>query len=440
MPQPYNYSLNVPNPADALTKGLQTGVQIGEVQAQTQARNAATQAAQAKAARQQEFQQALTSVGKDPSAKQLSGLLVQFPEMSNLFKESYDQLDKTEQQERTSQASSVYSAVLAGDNDLAKKQLGEYAAAYRNAGREDDAKALEAKAKLIDLHPEAAEKGISLWLAQAMGPEKFAETFGKLQDDRRKTATEGADLTKAEAEAQSAVVKSKWAESDAVRAANLSDQQLLNLQLEPEFKRANLRILTLQAQQAKETNTLKREELQSKLDDAQLARDEKLRTRVDAARTGAADLDSFISSIDDVLKQPTGFFSGANSATGPVFSKVLTLDSRTSDYEEMIQGLGSKAFLTKIASLRGTGPISNIEGEKAQKALANLDLRQSLPQLVKNLNIARDAVLKMRGEIETRYGVPTSTPDTPAAALDPNGDDTNALVRAAQSGGSTARY
>lgn len=436
MPQPYDYSLNVPNPAQALQQGLQTGVSIGEVQAQSQLRNQQAQALQAKAQRTQQFQQALVGLGANPSAKQLSGLLVQFPEMSDMFKESYNRISGEEQRERISQASSVYAATLAGDTELAKKQLTEYATAYRNAGREEDAKALEANAKLIELHPEAAERSISLWLATQMGPEKFAESFGKLQDQRRETALEKSNLTIKEKQAEQEVIKSKFAESQAVAELNLKAEQIRNLSLEPEFKRANLKILALQAEAAKESNKLKQDEIKSRLEDAKLARDEKLRTRVFEARKGAADIKSFIASLNEVLAQPAGFFSAANSATGPVASKLLTVDSRTADFEEMIEGLKSKAFLSKIADLRGTGAISNIEGEKAQNALGNLSLRQDDKLLFKNLRIARESLLKMYGEIEGKFGVDVG----PVDAADPNSDEVNALVGGANTGGATARY
>lgn len=440
MPQPYNYSLNVPNPADALTRGLQTGVQVADVAAQAQLRDQQSQAAQAKAQRQQQFQRALGALGPNPSAKQLSGILLQYPEMSDLLKEGYNRLSAQEQQERTGQASAVYNAVLAGDNKLAIDQLNEYAAAYRNAGREDDAKALEAKAKLIELHPEAAEKGISLWLAQAMGPEKFAATFGELQNQRRNTAKEGTELTKAEAEARKAVVASKWAESEAVQKSNLNEAQLINLQQEPFFKRENLKIATLNAQLTREKNEIEKKKLESQLQDAQIARDEKLRTRIADAKSGAASIDNLLNTADGLLKTPIGVLK---AATGPVDAVFPTLQTDVAAFEEQLETLTSQAFLSQIPTLKGLGALSNAEGEKLQKALANLSFRQGYESLLPNLREAQRLLLKSREVLATKYGVELGAPDTPNAAQDPDSDDVNALVSGANTAAAnsgTARY
>jgi hypothetical protein len=437
MPQPYNYSLNVPNPAQAITQGLQTGVQLGEAQAQARQRDAQFAAQQAQVQRRQQFQQAIVGLGGNPSAKQLSGLLLQFPEMSELYKEGYTRLSSEEQKERTSQASTVYSAVLAGDNDLAVKQLNEYATAYRNSGREDDAKALETQAKLIELHPETAERGVSLFLANAMGPEKFESTFGQLQDQRRKTATEKSDLTIKEKQAEQEVVKSKFAEQTAELGLNLTREQIRNLSLEPDFKRANLRILTLNAELAKETNTLKKQELQGKIEDANLARAEKARTRIADAQTGAASIDSLLNTADELLQTPIGV---VRNATGPFDSRLLTLGTATANFEAKLETIDAKAFLAQIPNLKGLGALSNAEGEQLRKSLTNLGLKQGQEQLFKNLQEAQRLMLIARENLATRYGVELGAPNTPAAALDPDSDDVNALVRGAQTGGATANY
>lgn len=440
MPQPYNYALTVPNPTQALTQGLQAGAAIGDIKAQATARDAAAQAAQAKAQRTQQFQQALVGIGANPTAKQLSGLLVQYPEMSELFKESYSRLSTEEQKERTSQASSVYTAVLAGDTDLAKNQLNEYAAAYRNAGREDDAKALEAKAKLIDLHPEAAERGVSLWLANAMGPEKFADTFGKLQDQRRARNKEGAELTKAEAEAQEAVIKTNFAERVAQAGLNLTEQQTRNLYLDGEFKRANTKVLVTQAKFDSETNPLKKRKLQGEVDAAQAAVDEKLRTRVADAKGAAAAIDNGIDTAEKLLQTDASTFGALRRATGPAAALTPTMTQSTAQFEERIKTLQSQVFLSQVAQLKGLGALSNAEGEKLDKALTSLSLRQGADSLLENLHEVQRLMLIARDNVSTRYGIALGTPNTPAAASHPDSDETNALVGGANTGGSSARY
>ncbi len=462
MPQPYDYSLNVPNPAEALTRGLQTGVQLGEVQAQSQLRNQQAQALQAQAQRRQQFQQALGGLGANPSAKQISGLLVQFPEMNDLLKESYDRLNKEEQVERVSQASQVYSATLAGDNDLAVKQLNEYAAAYRNAGREADAKALEDSAKLFETNPEAAEISVASWLSVAQGADKFAENFAKQQADRLARAKEGAELTIKEKQAEQEAVKSKFAEQLAQSQLNLNEAQVRNLAMEPEFKRANLELLTLQAQYARETNALKREELAGKIEDRTLAREEKARLRVEGARAGAASIDNTINNIDRLLKSP-----GLNDVVGSLEGKpgypntlaalvgatnftglfTSSADERA-DAISALDSIQSQIFISTLQQLKASGPsglgsLTEKEGDRLIAGLQSLSRQQSEGKFRENVTEVKRLLLKSRDGLEKSYGQPRTTPDTPAAASDPDSDEVNASVAAANSAAAnngTARY
>lgn len=429
MPQPYNYALNVPNPADSLTRGLQTGVQLGEVKAQAQARDQQTQALQTKASRQQQFQQAIGSLGANPSAKQLSGLLVQFPEMANAYKESYDRLSGEEQKERTSQAASVYSAALAGDNELALSQIKEYAAAYRNSGREDDAKALDAQAKLIELHPEAAEKGLSLYLAQTMGPEKFAETFGKLQDQRRATSVEDANLTKAEAEAQSAAVKAGFAESEAVQGLAKQGWDIAKIQNDIGVSRQNVKIATMNAALAKETNDLKKQELQLKIDDAKEKRDATVRNRQADAEGARAVTDNLLNSVDQFLQLPVG---DIEAITGAFDTKTPTFSTKSARIETMLESIQNQVALGNLDKLKG--PTSDRDIAFLRTAIQSLDPKQGADSLLKQMREIKRLMLKARTNITAKYGVPETTPDTPAAAQHPDSDDINALVRGAQGG------
>jgi hypothetical protein len=276
-----------------------------------------------------------------------------------------------------------------------------------------------------------------LFLANAMGPEKFESTFGQLQDQRRKTATEKSDMTIKEKQAEQEVIKSKFAEQTAELGLNLTREQIRNLSLEPDFKRANLRILSLNAELAKETNSLKKQELQGKIEDANLSRAEKARTRIADAESGAASIDNLLNTADRLLATPIGT---VQRVTGTVDSRTPTFREESARFEEQLETLTSQAFLSQIPTLKGMGALSNAEGEKLQKALANLSTRQGQKALFENLQEAQRLLLKSRKVLESKYGVGLGTPDTPNAALDPNSDDVNALVRGAQTGGASASY
>jgi hypothetical protein len=89
-------------------------------------------------------------------------------------------LSESEQQERLGQAQRSYAATLQGRPDIAAKILNEAAVAYENAGRANDAKAMRDQAALVEADPNFSKTVSGLFLASAMGPEKFAQTFKDL--------------------------------------------------------------------------------------------------------------------------------------------------------------------------------------------------------------------------------------------------------------------
>jgi len=387
MADPYNYTLNVPNPAQSFMGGVQAGAGVAEMQAQRQQRDAAAQAAQDKATRSQQFQQALVGLGATPSAKQLSQLLVQFPEMSEIYKESYARLNDQEKQERLSQANTVYSAALSGDTELAKKYLQEYATAYRNSGREDDAKVLEAKAKLLESHPELTTNVLGSYLAEVQGPEKFAEAYSKQLDDRRKEALQKSDLTIKEKQAIQESVRAKYAESAAAQEAAERGLRIEGLAQDKDIKRANLAVLTAQAAYDKETNSLKKQELEGKLADAQAARDEKTRARtaqLETARGANADLREI---TNDLLNVPAGVLE---DVTGPIDSRFPTLGTEEAAVEEKIKTLQNMVALGSVDKL--TGAMSDTDILLLKNSIAALDPRAGAASLVKSFKKIQEIV------------------------------------------------
>lgn len=86
------------------------------------------------------------------------------------------------------------------------------------------------------------------------------------------------------------------------------------------------------------------------------------------------------------------------------------------ELDSMLESLKAKAFMENIQNLRGMGQLSNMEGDKAQAAIANLDpgagpeiLAQQLGEIKDFLNIALDRAQKgikvnSKGEL-TKDGV-----------------------------------
>jgi hypothetical protein len=175
----------------------------------------------------------------------------------------------------------------------------------------------------------------------------------------------------------------------------------------------------LERQLSKETNQLKQQELQLKLEetkqkmaDAERQKESARNEKESGLESARMNVDNMLNTVARVSKTPADIIE---DATGPVDQMLPTLRQGTADFEELVNTLGSQAFLSQIPLIKGMGQLSNAEGEKLQAAFQNFSLRQSPERLKENLAEAQRLLLKARANIARQYGKPDSRPDTPAA-------------------------
>jgi len=174
----------------------------------------------------------------------------------------------------------------------------------------------------------------------------------------------------------------------------------------------NARIAALNAAAAKETNNLKRQELQQKIDDAKEKRDAADREQQALVSNQVADIDNFLNTAQRIKNTPKDIIK---SATGPVNQILPTLTTNVADFEALVEALGSQAFIAQIPKIKGTGSLSEKEGDKLQASLQTLSLRQSPERLIENVDEAVRLLTKVRGNIGLKYGVKEPALDVPAA-------------------------
>lgn len=435
MAQPYNYMLNLPDPSQQLMQTVQGGLAIKDQIAQTRAREAQAAKAQYDLKAKQRMNDELAALSQDPNPSALAALSIKYPEMSDNFKRSYDMLGEEQKKSRVGKASQVYAALRAGQPEVAQQLLDDQVAAYRNGGQEDEAKSTEALAEMIKTSPDTAATTAGLYLSQAMGPEKFVETFTKLETSRRDSALEPSELTESQAKAKKAAVEAKFAESDAVADLQRKGWDITKIRSDISIARENTRIAAMKAQYEREDKELKKQELQMKIDDAERKRDETVRGKSAEVESARGSMDNMLNTIDRVLQTPIGVIE---SATGPISTMTPTLSQDTADFEELIATVRSQAFVAQIPNIKGMGALSDAEGKKLEASLQSLSLRQSPARLMENLREIQRLILKARGNLTTRYGVPESIPDTPAAAADPS--EIDALVNKYTGTGATGAY
>lgn len=417
MPQPFDYTLDVPDPTTQLLGALKTAEGIETLKAN----RAATQRA---ATMQQRLQEDLANLGSNPTSAQVSQLMVKYPQLSEQFKRSYDALSADEQRSRMQQASGVYAALEAGENDMARDLMLEQAEAYRNAGRNEDAKVLEDLARVTELNPETAKTSTGLFLASAMGPDKFAETFTKLQGERRTAQLQPSEMTKAQAEAHKAAVAANFAESEAALDLQKKGWDITKIQEDIKIQKENTKIAALNAQIQRETNELKKQELQQKLEEAKRKRAEEIRTKTSELASYQSSIDNSVSTIDRLLQNPElNNILGAVEGSKFYPSTLIGLVSPFSDADKRadamadLETIQSQSFLNNLMEAKaqgGTfGSLTEREGDRLVSAVQSLQTKQSETQFKDNLNEIQRLLMKSREAAAKKYGIPSTIPDTP---------------------------
>lgn len=429
MPQPYDYSSKIPDPTQNMLGAVNLGINL------TQLKAAELQTAQAKAgiARQQQMHEDLSQVNNTHSPAAVASLMVKYPEMSEQFKRGYDALGTEQQKSKVNMASQAYSSLLAGDNDTASSLLKGYGEAYRNSGMTQDADAADHMAELIKLHPETAKTTAGLYLASAMGPDKFQETFSKLESERRERDLEPTKLSDAQSAARTAAAKADFATSDAAMDLQKKGWDIYKIQEDVKIARENNRIAAIKAAADKETNDLKRQELQDKLKDAQVARDQQVRDRAASVETSRNKIDNSLSTIDRVLKNPNLNDVVGSLEGSAIYPHLLSDESQNAIAD--IETIKSQAFLSQLQDLKnsstggssGLGALSEQEGERLISSIQSLSRKQGEKQFTSNLTEVQRLLLKSRKTLANKFGSPDTIPDTPNAS--PSADEIDALVK-----------
>lgn len=432
------------DPSDAILQGIKTGAYMRQQEQQAAAQQAAQQAAMQR-------QMDLQRLASNPNATHAdyAAVMTRYPDLAENLGKGFKVLEEGQQKNILGFQSRVYAAQLAGNDSLAVELLRERAKADPQ-----QAQHYNVMADLIQKSPATARTISALGLAGAMGPEKFAETFTKLGTEQRAADLHGPAVDKAEADAAAAgsdaVIKAEQArvapqtadadlakkEADARAAqsdatikaeeARVAPQAVLldlekkgwdirKIQEDIAYQKQANRIAAMNAATSRESNALKRRELELKVQEAEQKLAGELREKVATAEAGAANIDNMLNTIERILANKS-LDDVVGSLEGRMPAAVgSALDDEEADAIALIETLGSQAFLAQIPNIKGMGQLSNAEGEKLQSALQNLSRAQSEKQFRANLNEAARLLKKGRANIARSTGIPLPKPDTPAA-------------------------
>ena len=214
---PMNYAIDVQSPFEAALGGFKLGAAGAEVQAK-QAEAQAKETARKNAMDAQAKVQALLA-DKNATASQLTQASFLLPEaQANNVLKIAGEMTTVQNQNILSQAGEVYSALKAGQPEIAKQLLQDQIDAHRNSGNEPKAKATETYLKLIGVNPTGAQNTIGIMMAMMPGGKEILENVDKTLSTSRLEALAPEAQRKAVADADAAIADAKTKQATAITA------------------------------------------------------------------------------------------------------------------------------------------------------------------------------------------------------------------------------
>jgi hypothetical protein len=232
MAQPFDYGVNIPDPAQAFKQAYEMGTVITN-------QRLAQEKAQREAEQQKQIQESFARLRQpNATARDYANLSMLLPEaQAKSVRESFGMLSAERQLAALQQAGQVLSAFKSGNSDIAIRYLDQQIEGKRNSGDEAGAKFLETWRDVAKVDPKATEDYFGYTISQMPGGDKVITSAIALSGEGRAAA-------KAPAELREAVAKADKAESDAKIA-------LANATNAPEIAAAETQLKKAQAETAR---------------------------------------------------------------------------------------------------------------------------------------------------------------------------------------------
>ena len=412
--QPFDYTLNVPNPAEAVTAGLQQGVQLAGLMeradltaAQRQQTLIENQALQAKAQQQAQQQAAVKAFYDLPpdmrTADEYERISATLPkEQAENIRASFDAKTKEQQRQELLFGGQVFAALRSGDRETANSMLLQKADAARNGGDGAQAKAYENAAEMAAISPENAEMFIGTTLATLPGGKEFISNVSAQSELRTNEGMAPGKIAKAIAEGKTAEIiaateqKMRDAEID-LRGAQGTAAKASAGASYASAKKTLREIKHIDAMEPEQVRQLAAET--AKLESEAAAK------RGEVATPAALDAGQrVLDTVSSLRGMGAGNFKVLRDVAGPIQGKLPTVTGSSADAESAIETLKSQVFLQQIKNMKGMGALSVSEGDKLTASVANLSLTQSPERLQKNIEYIEETTRKAMEKMQSMGG------------------------------------
>jgi DNA-binding transcriptional MerR regulator len=263
----------------------------------------------------------------------------------------------------------------------------------------------------VDSNPQSALAATKMMLVSQLGPDKFAQAFGQIGGEERAQALAPYELKQKQAEATIKTEEANTAHQKFLNDLEAQGWNIKKIQEDINASREGTRLKAMQVAMEKELQPLKKQELQVKINEANQKLGDQMREKVASAQGAAASIDNLSNTVDRILKNPA-----LDSVIGSIQGRLPSITSdQGADAIALIDQLGSQAFIAQIPQMKGTGSLSEKEGDKLQASLQNLSRTQSESQFKYNLQEVQRLMAKARENLSKKTGVPLSAPDRPNA-------------------------
>ena len=402
---------------------------LGEALQQRQARNQLAE-------QQQSFQTDFQATIENPTQEGFAKLIARHgrsPAMISAIESQRKQFGEQRIKNEFTQILGVSNAIENGNLEVASQEFEKFVTAKTNSKeplgiysqvsdflKNGNTKAAQATINfaLSNLAPDEFTKVVNARTTAEAAPSALRQKIAEADDAVAKAKIKVAEAKNAdEMAAATLLVKQEEAKKEAINAKYLEQEKKLAIRKTEEdiiINKENARIAALNAQISRETNTIKRDELKERLDKAKETRDQADRDQQSTLKSQSADIDNFLNTAQRILNTPQAV---VKSATGPIASRLPTASADVADFEGLVETLGSQAFLAQIPKLKGTGNLTEKEGDKLQTSLQNLSLKQSPERLFENVTEAMRLLGKVRTNITERSGMPSVPRDVPTVPV-----------------------
>ncbi|MES2352071.1 MAG: hypothetical protein V4641_31265 [Pseudomonadota bacterium] len=342
----------------------------------------------------------LAALSQNPTTEEIGKMSLKYPQLSENFKRSFDILEPGQKQAKLEHASQVYAAINSGKPDVAQKILNDQAAALRNVGNEKDAKAAEMMATMVRDHPDMAKTSAGLILSAAVGPDKFAATYGAVGGEQRAQQQAPADLAKKNADA----VKAGAEATVAAGTVPALIQKPVEENLSAAAKR---RIDDLNVQIAQANSETDRGRLVLERDKFVAEQGKKTQETGAGAQEAMDSAQALLNQIHGVADHP-----GIEAGTGTGSSiRSFFNSSKGNDFQKAVAGLKAPVFLNELGKLKAAGitlgAVTEAEGKKLEQRIANLDTDQSTPSFKNQVGVLLRDTEKFIEKIQASGKLPT---------------------------------